>query len=759
MANSEVSRLKFNDTTYEIADELARESIGTALTEVASVDAKADAYNTALSGRITNLENSSGAVLVAKTRTAMTDTSKIYVYTGTTATVSGVTYTPGHWYYHNGSKWTDGGAYTQNLDAIDATLTLSNKGADAKVVGGRFSLVESDVSDLKNDLSDYGVTDNPNFNAILFGLFDPTNTDYSIVTWVRVLNGAGNLYGFRFYNSSNTIVKQITFTQYKWKDYNIVRNDNYTLYLGRVSAITATSKDFAINVRTDAIHSDLFTPQIDKKNTENKIEIRKVSENWTIRNLEAVSVSITEGKMLDDNGNIINNASYSIAEFTTATKKSFRINNLRTGGSYKYMTAVYIKNGSELLGRYIPLEDADLTLCVFNVIGTVQICYRNSLVPVVYSGEISIVNEATPEMYGAIGDGIADDTAAVSLALQNNDDVLFANLYKVTSSIIITGGSKKIHGEGGTHRSSGIFYTGDNALFIIKGHGNAVSDIALWAENYNNGAICFRHDATDGNNDLECTNCHFFNWTTVDYGGGRGHVFRGCSVSSVNTLVEVRYNYTGGEGLEGPYGNRRIKVSNCIFHVMAGNYTTNPRAGVVKIIDSVANRPAYGIEITDNYTDGTSQMLFADSEIIGLNFSNNVFIKLNAGRFIVFSYDDISYSNISNNIVLNDVIDGTGAKIQSFISAKNILYSNIKDNIIKAYMDHPFINANNGSADSSAGAIVGCTICGNKMGNTSVSPIVSQCNNCIIKDNYSNAAIEPTGNGNTIADNKVVTFA
>ena len=153
MANNEVSRLKFNDTTYEIADELARESVGTALTEVASVEAKADGYNTALSGRITNLENSSGAVLVAKTRTAMTDTNKIYVYTGTTTTASGVTYTKGHWYYHNGSKWTDGGEYNQNLDAIDATLTQSNKGADAKVTGDRLSAAESDISKLRGTIA------------------------------------------------------------------------------------------------------------------------------------------------------------------------------------------------------------------------------------------------------------------------------------------------------------------------------------------------------------------------------------------------------------------------------------------------------------------------------------------------------------------------------------------------------------------------------------------------------------------------------
>lgn len=153
MANSEVSRLKFNNITYEIADELARERVGTALTEVASVEAKADAYNMALSGRITNLENSSGAVLVAKTRTAMIDTNKIYVYTGSE---SGMT--RGNWYYHNGSAWVSGGAYNQNLDAIDATLTQSNKGADAKVTGDRLTAAETNSVQYRGILNTTTVT-------------------------------------------------------------------------------------------------------------------------------------------------------------------------------------------------------------------------------------------------------------------------------------------------------------------------------------------------------------------------------------------------------------------------------------------------------------------------------------------------------------------------------------------------------------------------------------------------------------------------
>ena len=169
MANSEVSRLKFNNTTYDIADELARQNIGVARSEIATEAARLDAVDTGLAGRITNLENSAGAVLVAKTKSAMSDTSKIYVYTGSE---SGMT--RGNWYYHNGSSWVSGGAYNQNLDAIDATLTQSNKGADAKVTGDRLTAAETDISKLRGTIANeytsqaYAVGDYCYYNGLLY---------------------------------------------------------------------------------------------------------------------------------------------------------------------------------------------------------------------------------------------------------------------------------------------------------------------------------------------------------------------------------------------------------------------------------------------------------------------------------------------------------------------------------------------------------------------------------------------------------------
>ena len=61
-----------------------------------------------------------GTPLVANTASAMTDHDKVYVYTG-----SEQGYTSGHWYYWNGSAWSDGGTY--NSQGIGAGTVNGQK--------------------------------------------------------------------------------------------------------------------------------------------------------------------------------------------------------------------------------------------------------------------------------------------------------------------------------------------------------------------------------------------------------------------------------------------------------------------------------------------------------------------------------------------------------------------------------------------------------------------------------------------------------
>ena len=90
-----------------------------------------------------------GSPLTATTVAGMTDHTRVYVYTGSE---SG--YTAGHWYYWNGSAWTDGGIYNSTAVQTDKNLRLSDVAADAKVVGDEITSLKGDLSDISSHIFD-----------------------------------------------------------------------------------------------------------------------------------------------------------------------------------------------------------------------------------------------------------------------------------------------------------------------------------------------------------------------------------------------------------------------------------------------------------------------------------------------------------------------------------------------------------------------------------------------------------------------------
>ena len=124
-----------------------------------------------LEAEVESTKNMVGSPLTASTAAGMTDQTKIYVYTG-----SETGYTAGHWYYYNGTAWTDGGVYNSVAVNTDTSLTVSGQAADSKAVGDAIDDLDSDLTDVKSDLRQ---TRNLEDISILSGTY--SGTRYVIV--------------------------------------------------------------------------------------------------------------------------------------------------------------------------------------------------------------------------------------------------------------------------------------------------------------------------------------------------------------------------------------------------------------------------------------------------------------------------------------------------------------------------------------------------------------------------------------------------
>lgn len=143
----EAARAAVNQGLDDVADagdtaKAAVEAQGTASVNAVSAQEQASKADVnALGDKIlAQMKHGYGYPFTAATAAAMTDTAKIYVYTG-----SETGYTNGNWYYWNGTAWTSGGVYNATALETDKTLTVSGAAADAKIVGDKIEQVDLEV--------------------------------------------------------------------------------------------------------------------------------------------------------------------------------------------------------------------------------------------------------------------------------------------------------------------------------------------------------------------------------------------------------------------------------------------------------------------------------------------------------------------------------------------------------------------------------------------------------------------------------------
>jgi hypothetical protein len=225
--------------------------------EAAAVEAGAVPSDTQLEGYVeqckqyaeTAKNEAYGSPLTAATAAAMTDQSRVYVYTG-----SETGYTAGHWYYHNGTSWTDGGVYNAVAVDTDTTLSVSGKAADAKKTGDELSTIKENLTALTT--KEVVFVDGFSVKTIDGTLFANNRFSYAEIKVATIAGGKINGYtrcersvnaGIAFYDEYGQFIsgeQNPTANTYTWNITNITIPSNAVLL--RISCRTDYKTDFNI---------------------------------------------------------------------------------------------------------------------------------------------------------------------------------------------------------------------------------------------------------------------------------------------------------------------------------------------------------------------------------------------------------------------------------------------------------------------------------------------------------------------------------
>ena len=270
------------------------------------------ADNTAIEGKvgrdefdteIATLESKVGSPLIASTVSEMTETDRVYVYTG-----SETGYTSGNWYYYDGTAWTSGGVYNAVAIETDTTLSVSGKAADAKKVGDELSSLKEDLNIVEKSIYESVATVAENLITTGQGLSYINGGLVTASDRTRTSRFANNAKGTRIvigntptrilgYSAGSAEPGETTDALYK-RLYNGNYTDwvsNTTIMLGgddyptyAIVAQCATKSDFIANI-TRYVPTDI--PQIDPTLSiaGAAADARKTGDD--LKNINAVSLS------------------------------------------------------------------------------------------------------------------------------------------------------------------------------------------------------------------------------------------------------------------------------------------------------------------------------------------------------------------------------------------------------------------------------------------------------------------------------------
>lgn len=322
----------------------------------------------------------------------------------------------------------------------------------------------------------------------------------------------------------------------------------------------------------------------------------------------------------------------------------------------------------------------------------------------------------TPQMFGAVADGEADDTAAIQRAVDAGIDVYFptdhGEIYKISAPIQINlGKARKLYGAAtarGTASAGVIKRTYDtagesdqNAAIFRLGPGVEGVSFAnlrfiLGGGGSNSGVFLDARTFKQADKDVAVINCMFKDaYETIQF-DGRGLTVTNCTFGSCATAAVISWDSTLPED---SYGSRGIKFDSCRFHAMVGDYVVKVTSGHAygfQMVNCLADRWLHGLvyaaEAAYNWLINgcTVQMAYraavADNLIRlaggaeNCSITGNVFRCSTGGNGplsnIIYLSGDVNGCNISGN-VFDNTHQSTIRITGSGNTAGNVICSNV----------------------------------------------------------------------------------
>ena len=261
-----------------------------------------------------------GAPLTASTSAGMTDQTRVYVYTGTT----GGGFTNGHWYYYNGTAWTDGGVYNSSAVQTDTTLTLAGVPADAAATGAALAAKADDaeVNDLKSAVTQINL-----------------NTEPYVVDFADIANYTGNSEYYSYDGYTITLLKGDGRSETNLYKFWLEAGTKYSVITDGISRVAIKFQIYAPASRTMAFNGSqqtndgaelVFTPN--------------VSDYYTIKfiSVPAFPSTITNFKIVNYDLWRKNNDVAVVPEFLTGFSDAQNINHALKHAAFHNFSRVYI---------------------------------------------------------------------------------------------------------------------------------------------------------------------------------------------------------------------------------------------------------------------------------------------------------------------------------------------------------------------------------------------------------------------------------